>query len=123
MADDNTGVDELLADLQTRLKDLIEAARREGAEQALAEIRNVVSTRLDSPAPAAKAKPRRTRAKAAPPAPKKTRAKAAKAPKAKGKTKSGKPRKNWWATATEAQKRERKRKMLAGRGLVPKDER
>lgn len=40
----------------------------------------------------------------------------------KNKPKPGKKHKSWWDTATPQQKAERKRAMLAGRGLKPKGE-
>ena len=90
----------LLADLQKRLNDLVETARKEGREDALAEVRSLVGGAV------AKRGPGR------PP-------KAAKA----GKPKRKKKRKNPWATMTPKQKADRVRKMLAGRGLKPKAER
>ncbi len=88
-----------LADLQKRLKSLVETARKEGREDALAEVRSLVGGAT------AKRGPGRPR-------------KAAKKPAKRKKT-----RKNWWDTATAKQKAERVRKMLAGRGLKPKRKR
>ncbi len=96
--------DALLKDLTDRLEKLVAAARKEGRENALADVRSLV----DGSAPARRGrKPAVVKAAA----PKKTR------------KKSSKPRKNPWATMTPEQKKARVRKMLAGRGLTPKDER
>jgi len=93
--------DALLADVQKRLAQLVEAARKEGRDEALAEIRNLVGGGA----------PRRGR-------PPKAATATATAPK-----KPKKKRKNPWATMTPKQKADRVRKMLAGRGLKPKSER
>lgn len=92
----------IAADLTARLDELVAAARREGREEALAEVRSLVGgTVAAGPRkrgrPAAAAKPER-------------------APRRKSK----KPRKNPWASMTPEQKADRVRKMLAGRGLKPK---
>ena len=91
--------DALLKDLISRLEKLVDAARQEGREDALADVRSLVdgggATRRGGGA-AGESKPRR---------------------------KSTKPRKNPWADMTPEQKQARVRKMLAGRGLKPKDER
>ena len=94
--------DALMKDLISRLERLVETARQEGRDEALADIRNLVDGGAKGP---------RGRKPAA--------ADTAKKPRKKSK----KPRKNPWATMTAAQKKERVRKMLAGRGLKPKDER
>ncbi len=91
--------DALLRDLQQRMEKLVETARAEGREQALADVRALVGGR--SPA---------------------TRG-AASADEPKPRRKSSKPRKNPWATMTPEERKVRVRKMLAGRGLKPKDER
>ena len=93
--------DALLKDLFSRLEKLVETARKEGRDEALADVRNLV----DGGAPATK------------------RGRKPAAAEAKPRRKSKKPRKNPWATMTPEQKKERVRKMLAGRGLKPKDER
>ena len=90
IADDTAA---LLADLNKRLQRLVDAARKEGRDDALAEVRRLVgggggSGVHDGPAK----KPAKRRKK----------------------------RKTWWDTATKKQKAERVKKMLAGRGLKPK---
>jgi hypothetical protein len=95
----------LAADLAARLERLVAAARKEGREQALAEVRQLVAGAV--PARRGPGRPPKSAA-AAPPA-RKTR-------------KSRKPRKNPWASMTAEQKADRVRKMLAGRGLKPKSE-
>ena len=92
--------DTLLADLTSRLTKLAEVARKEGRDDALAEIRCLIGGVGTASAAARKSKP------------------AASKP-----AKSGKKRKNPWASMTPKQKAERVRKMLAGRGLKPKSER
>lgn len=91
--------DALLKDLTARLEKLVASARQEGREDALAEVRDLVA--------GAGPKPRGRPASAA----------------SKPRRKSTKPRKNPWANMTPEQKKARVRKMLAGRGLKPKDER
>jgi len=91
----------LLADLQDRLQRVIEAARQEGHDQALADVRSLVG---GGGAPQAHRGPGRPRG-------------SKNTPKV---TKAGKPRKNPWAHMTADQKAERVKKMLAGRGLKPK---
>ena len=93
--------DAQMKDLIARLEKLVETARKEGRDEALADVRKVVegeatTTKRSRKAPAKAKKPRK---------------------------KSKKPRKNPWANMTPEQKKERVRKMLAGRGLKPKDER
>lgn len=95
----------LMADLSARLDRLVRAAVKEGREQALAEVRALVGGGGVIP-------------KRGPGRPRKSDVAAAIAPKAR--RKSGKPRKNWWSTASEADKAARVKKMLAGRGLAPK---
>ncbi|MCG3133787.1 MAG: hypothetical protein HMLKMBBP_01052 [Planctomycetes bacterium] len=97
----------LMADLVARLDRLVRAAVKEGREQALAEVRALVAG--GAPVRRGPGRPRKSDAAAAV---------AGKAPKAR--RKSSKPRKNWWNTATEAEKAARVKKMLAGRGLEPK---
>ncbi len=87
--------DTMLTDLTTRLERLVAQAKKEGRADALAEVRQLVGGGGGTGS-----------------------GKAAKKP-----AKRKKKRKNWWATATEKQKAERTRKMLAGRGLKPKSER
>ena len=89
--------DAMLKDLTTRLKNLIAAAKREGRDEAMAEVRNLVGGT----------------AKRGPGRPRKSTKKPAKKKK----------RKNPWASMTPKQKAERVRKMLAGRGLKPKAKR
>ena len=91
--------DALLKDLIARLEKLVDTARQEGREDALADVRSLVdggATRRGAAAGTGESKPRK---------------------------KSTKPRKNPWADMTPEQKQARVRKMLAGRGLKPKDER
>ncbi len=92
--------DALLADLTTRLERLVAQARKEGREDALAEVRQLVGGGGATT---------------------KTRGRPRKAAKKPAKRK--KKRKSWWDTATAKQKAERTRKMLAGRGLKPKRKR
>ena len=96
--------DALLQDLISRLEKLVDTARQEGREDALAQVRSVVE------GGGAKRRGRKPAAQAA-------------AAARKPRKKSSKPRKNPWATMTPEQKKARVRKMLAGRGLKPKDER
>lgn len=120
MADGDMSVDELLDDLQNRLKALVEAARKEGADSALAEIRNVVSNRLgDDAKPAAKSRKKSSRKKTT----RKSSSKKSASKDSDGKKKTKKKRRNPWDHMTPEQRKERVRKMLAGRGLKPKDER
>jgi hypothetical protein len=95
--------DALMKDLMSRLEKLVETARKEGRDEALSEIRSLVDGGG------------RGRGKAAVAGGVETDRKPRK--------KSKKPRKNPWANMTPEQKKERVRKMLAGRGLKPKDER
>ncbi len=83
----------ILADFQRRLERLVETARKEGREDALAEVRRLVG------GGAKRGRPRQ----------------AAKKP-----AKRKKKRRNPWDHMTPAQRKERVRKMLAGRGLKPK---
>jgi hypothetical protein len=91
----------LAADLASRLDRLVAAARKEGREEALGQLRSLMAGGLA---------PRR-----GPGRPRKYPVADA-APRAK----SRKKRKNPWASMTAEQKAERVRKMLAGRGLKPK---
>lgn len=100
--------DSLIADLTRRLQALADTARKEGRADALAEVRALVGGGAPGAAPGRPG--RKAGSKPAKPA------KAARA-------KSKKPRKNPWASMTPAQKQERVRKMLAGRGLKPVAER
>ncbi len=92
--------DAMVADLTSRLAKLVEAATKEGRDEALAEVRDLVGG-AGARAPATGGR------KAA----------------SKGPAKRKKKRKSWWDTATAKQKAERTRKMLAGRGLKPKRKR
>lgn len=93
----------LLDDLTSRLERLVNAARKEGRESALSELRALVGgTRAGN-------------GRRGPGRPPKTEARAAAAPKRR-------KRKNPWASMTPEQKADRVRKMLAGRGLKPKSE-
>ena len=98
------------ADLTGRIERLLNAARREGREEALAEVRSLVG----GTAASSTAAPKTAGASAATQSAEST--KPAKAPRKK----SSKSRKNPWATMTAEQKAERVRKMLAGRGIKPK---
>ena len=95
--------DALLKNLIERLERLVQTAKTEGREDALASVRSLVD---------GKAKTRATPGRA-------SRGKKMKP----ARRKSTKPRKNWWDTATDAQKKARVKKMLAGRGLKPKGDR
>lgn len=97
--------DALLQDLIARLEKLVDTARKEGRDEALADVRNLVEG-----GGAPRGRGRKAAATTAAPAEKQTR------------KKSRKPRKNPWASMTPEQKKERVRKMLAGRGLKPKDD-
>ncbi len=90
----------LLADLQRRLKNLVETANKEGRDEALAEVRSLVGPDERSG----------------------TRRKPGRKPSRKP-AKKRKKRKTWWDTATPKQKAARVKKMLAGRGLKPKGKR
>jgi hypothetical protein len=92
----------LLADLKSRIDEMVETAIREGHDQALSEVRALVGGGL--PARRGPGRPRKSVAGAAAPS----------APRKK--------RKNPWASMTKEQREERVRKMLAGRGLKPKGE-
>jgi hypothetical protein len=95
----------LLADLTSRLQRLVDVARKEGRETALSDVRSLVGGGMSSGG-AAPAK-RRGR-----PLGSKNKPKTAK---------SGRKRKNPWASMTPEQRKDRVRKMLAGRGLKPRD--
>lgn len=95
----------LLADLEKRLARLVDVARKEGREEALAEVRALVAGGAGAAKPG-----RKTTKKAAQKAAKKT-------------SKPRKKRKNPWDSMTPAQRKERIRKMQAGRGLKPKFDR
>lgn len=100
--------DSLLNDLTSRLERLVAAARKEGRDEALAELRHLVAG--GPTAPPVRRGPGRPKG-------------SKNGPKAGGTSKPRRARKDWWATATPEQKAERTRKMLAGRGLKPKGER
>ena len=102
----------LLADLHSRLQRVLEAAHQEGRTSALNEIRNLVGGG-GATVPVRRGPGRPKGSKNAP--------KAAAATPVDAKPK--KKRKNPWAGMTAEQKKERVRKMLAGRGLKPKGER
>lgn len=93
----------LVADLASRLQRLVAAARKEGREEALGQLRSLMSGGV-----APRRGPGRPRKSEAPVAPR---------------AKSRRKRKNPWASMTADQKADRVRKMLAGRGLKPKSER
>ena len=94
----------LLSDLNARIQRLVELARKEGHDKALAEIRALVGGGL--PMKRGPGRPPKALSAAAP---------AAAKPK--------KRRRNPWKHMTADQKADRVRKMLAGRGLKPKSER
>ncbi len=103
--------EEIVKELVARLDDLVVAAREAGRREAFAEVRRFVS----DDAPTARSPVRAAAAEFAassPPA-------ASRGPKL---TKSGRPRRNPWADMTPEERRERVRRMLAGRGLTPADE-
>ncbi len=89
-----------LADLHKRLQRLVETARTEGRNEALAEVRSLVGP--DERSGTSRKPGRKPSRKPA---------------------KRRKKRKTWWDTATKKQKAERIRKMQAGRGLKPKAKR
>ncbi len=86
----------LLADFQRRLERLVETARKEGREEALAEVRHLVAAAGRGPG-----RPRKT-ATAAKPAKRK------------------KKRKNPWANLTPEQRLKRVNAIRKGRGLPPR---
>ena len=94
--------DALVADLSRRLERLVETARKEGREDALAEVRSLVGGDRSS--------------RAGPARRKSTTRKAAKPKKQK------KPRKNSWAGLTPEQRLARVNAIRKGRGLPPKKE-
>ncbi len=85
--------DALLSDLERRLSNLVETARKEGREEALADLRSLVGGAKRGRPPGTAVKRRR---------------------------KSSKPRKNPWANYSAAEKLSRINKMRKGRGLPPK---
>jgi hypothetical protein len=93
----------LLADLNARIAQIVEVARKEGHDHALNEIRSLVGGGL--PVKRGPGRP-----------PKSASALVSAAPAKKTK------RKNPWKDMTPEQKADRVRKMLAGRGLKPKSE-
>lgn len=104
MAKTSSDLDSQLKDLVSRLEGLVETARKQGREDALAEVRQLVTSGA-----AAAARPARA-----------TKAKAAK-PAAKAKRKSGKPRKNPWADLSPEDRLARINAIRKGRGLPPRD--
>ena len=94
----------LLADVQRRLERLVEIAKKEGRDEALGEVRQLVA--------GGGARRAGTKRRGRP------KKKVAKKP-----AKRRKKRKSWWDTATARQRAERIRKMQAGRGLKPKRKR
>lgn len=104
MASSGSNTDAILADIQKRLVDLVEAARQEGKEGAVDQIRGILGGSLGMPAAPVKRGPGRPRKNPlAAPAP-------AAAPK-----KAKKPRRNPWAHLTPEERAERIRKMQEGR--------
>lgn len=99
----------LIADLKSRIDRMVEIALREGHERALGQIRALVG----GGALPVKRGPGRP--------PKSSYATGPAAAPARAKPK--KKRRNPWAHMSADQKAERVRKMLAGRGLKPKNER
>jgi len=91
----NPSTSQQVNQIMASLENIVNSARNEGREEALAEVRSLVGG-------VAHGLPR---------------AAAAKSPVKM--TKSGRPRKNPWANMTAEQREERVRKMLAGRGLTP----
>jgi len=96
----------LIADLKARLDRVVSVARQQGRDQALTEIRALVGGGLP--------------VKRGPGRPPKSSYATHAAPVAR---KARKKRKNPWASMTADQKADRVRKMLAGRGLKPKNDR
>ena len=93
----------LVADLKSRIDRIVESAARSGREEALTQIRALVGGGL--PVKRGPGRPPKSSYATSP---------AAAAPKPK------KKRRNPWAHMTPEEKAERVRKLLAGRGLVPK---
>lgn len=93
----------ILADIQSRLEKLVEAARQEGRTDALEEVRALVGGGAALPA----RKPGRPKGSGSKTTAKKT-------------TKSKKPRKNPWANLTPEQRLARVNAIRVGRGLPPK---
>lgn len=114
----------LLADLTSRLERLVAAARKEGREDALTEVRALVGgavgavTAAAAPARRGPGRPRKIVGEAKPAKAEKA-PKAGKAPKAK-RAKSKSPRKNPWADLTPEQRLARVNAIRVGRGLPPK---
>lgn len=98
--------DALVKDLISRVERLIDVAKTEGREEALAEVRSVVGGASPRQEPAGR---RTASSRGAKRFPKKAKPK-----------KKPDGRKGWWDTATPAQKKARIRKMQAGRGLKSK---
>ena len=90
--------DALVTDLMARISRLVEAAKKEGRQGALAEVRSLVGGSMGSSGakPSTKSKP---------------------AKKAAKKTKSGKPRKNPWAGLSDKDRLKRVNAIRKGRGL------
>jgi hypothetical protein len=95
----------LAKDLRARLDRLIAAARKEGRDEALAGVRNVLEGGAGGAAG--------TRGRRGPGRPKGTGAR---------KTRSGKPRKNPWAKLSPAARLARINAIRKGRGLPPRSE-
>jgi hypothetical protein len=104
MANDSGRTDALLADIQRRLVELVAAARQEGKDGAVDQIRSMLGGTLGLAVAPVKRGPGR---------PRKNPLAAPAAPKAK------KARRNPWAHLTEEQKAERVRKMQEGRKKKP----
>ena len=92
--------DALLADLQKRLATLVHVARKEGRDDALADLQKLVTggrrTTRQAASTTSTAKPKKRRRK------------------------SSKPRRNAWANYTPEQRLARINAMRKGRGLPPK---
>ena len=86
-------IEKFLDDMRTQVLSLVEEARQAGREEVLSQVQGFVGAPVAKPAGKAK----------------------------KVKAKGKKKRKNPWAGMTAKQREERIRKMLAARGLEPKD--
>ena len=95
----------LIADLKARLDRVVSVARQQGRDQALTEIRALVGGGL--PVKRGPGRPPKSSYASSAPVARKPR----------------KKRRNPWASMTADQKADRVRKMLAGRGLKPKNDR
>jgi hypothetical protein len=101
MANMSSATSGMISDVQRRLEKLVEAARDEGREQALAEVRSLVGGGFG-----AASAPRPV-----------TRDATAVKQKAPSTTKSGKQRKNPWAGLSDADRLARVNAIRRGRGL------